>query len=122
MVGEGGVIVSDACESRSDIFELIGARITADAPGGRLVDSGVMELIEALRTPAAFGLGIRRIDVSDLSSVVLHAESGLRILLGAIGACTRRVNALVALGREIDVEDYASIDLRFEGEATLVTW
>lgn len=122
MVGEGGVIVSTECEDSDRIFELVGARTTGSAPGARLGDGDVVSLVHALGEPAIRELGIQRIDVSDLSSVVLHAESGLRVLLGAVESCVRRVDALVALSRQIDVKRYASIDLRLEGEATLVTW
>lgn len=121
-VGEGGVIVEDGCLEPRPPIELLGAARAGDEPGARLSNESVSDLIEALRTGSISDLHIRRIDVSDLSSVVLQGESGIRVLLGRIESHARRVEALAALSREIDVDRYASIDLRLEGEATLVRW
>jgi len=121
-IGEGGVVVDDTCADRGEVFELVGALRTGDGPGAVLVDAHVSTLMEAVRDLAIPGVRIQQIDVSDLSSVILYDESGLRILLGAIESYTRRVEALVALSRKVDIREYSSIDLRLEGEATLVRW
>jgi cell division protein FtsQ len=121
-IGEGGIVVDESCTDRDGTFELVGASRTGDAPGARLMDSRVSELMDALRGLQIPGVEIQQIDVSDLSSVILLDESGLRILLGTIESYARRVDALVALSREVDILEYSSIDLRLEGEATLVTW
>ncbi|MGB2982583.1 MAG: hypothetical protein WBC63_01845 [Candidatus Bipolaricaulia bacterium] len=110
------------CESRSVLLELRGADLSGDAPGARLLDERVASLLDALRAPALTAMKIQRIDVTDPSSITLDAETGLRVLLGAIELHVRRVEALVALSRAIDLGSYSLIDLRLEGEARLVTW
>ncbi|MBU0596439.1 hypothetical protein KJ567_07135, partial [Candidatus Bipolaricaulota bacterium] len=60
------------------------------------------------------------LNVSNLASIELLTEDGLRVRLGGIEGVTGRVEALAALSRRIDFRDYELIDLRFGGEATLV--
>jgi len=122
LIGEGGVIVDDVCTSADSTVELVGAELVGEEAGGRLADERVTQLIEALRVLSIPELSIRQVDVIDLSSVVLSDASGLRVVLGAIESHVQRVEALVALSRSIDLTMYSSIDLRLEGEATLVTW
>jgi len=122
MLGDGGVVVAEGCQESATELELVGAELTQSETGGKLVEPTVVELIDAVRGPLDLETNIRRIDVSDLSSVILEAESGLRILLGAIDSHAQRLARLSVLGREIDLSAYRTIDLRLEGEATLVTW
>ena len=121
-VGEGGVIVAASCETRDTLVELTGGSLSGSAPGSRLLDERVADLIERLRSDALSTMHIQRIDVTDPSSVTLDAESGLRVMLGGIELQAKRVNALATLSRAIDLGDYRLIDLRLEGEARLVTW
>ena len=121
-VGEGGVIVTANCEGQNSTFELLGAAVSGDAPGSRLVDGRAADLIDVLHVASLSKINIERIDVSDPSSIVLGGASGLQILLGSIDLYARRVKALAALSRSIDAGKYALIDLRLEGEARLVTW
>ena len=121
-LGEGGVVVETNCEEGRDLLELVGPSLSGDTAGSRLLDGGLVELIDALRTSSFPGMNITRIDSTDPSSIVLEEESGMRILLGSIDLHARRVTALAALSRSIDVHKYAVIDLRLEGEARLVTW
>ena len=121
-VGEGGVIVAAECGSRTSIVELQGATLSGNVPGERLVDERIADLIDALRTTNLSDMNVQRIDVSDPSSIVLDTASGLRVLLGAIDLHARRVDALAALSRTIELGEYRLIDLRLEGEARLVTW
>ncbi|MFC2077679.1 cell division protein FtsQ/DivIB [Candidatus Bipolaricaulota bacterium] len=121
-VGEGGVIVTAGCETRDTLIELMGGSLSSSAPGARLLDERVAELIERLRSDDLSTMHIQRIDVTDPSSVTLDAESGLRVMLGGIELQAKRVSALAALSRAIDLKDYRLIDLRLEGEARLVTW
>ena len=121
-IGEGGVLVASNCDSRDATFQLLGAALSGDALGSRLVDERVADLIDVLHAAPPPSVNIERIDVSDPSSIVLDEASGLRILLGSIDLFARRVEALAAMSRSIDVGKYALIDLRLEGEARLVTW
>ena len=121
-VGEGGVIVASECMSRASTVELQGAALSGVTPGERLADERIVDLIEALRTANLSDMNIQRIDATDPSSIVLDTEPGLRVLLGTIDSHARRVDALAALSRTIDLGEYRVIDLRLEGEATLVTW
>jgi cell division protein FtsQ len=122
IVGEGGVVVETNCEGERDLLELVGPSLSGDTPGSRLLDRGLVELIDALRRTSCPGMNITRIDATDPSSIVLEEASGMRILLGSIDSHARRVTALAALSRSIDLDKYAVIDLRLEGEARLVTW
>jgi cell division septal protein FtsQ len=122
ILAEGGVIVPAGCESRDTLVELAGGELSGTAPGARLLDEHVAALIDRLNDDALSTMNIRRVDVSDPSSVTLDAGSGLRVLLGEIDMYARRVDALAALSRTIDLERYRLIDLRLEGEARLVTW
>ena len=121
-VGEGGVVVATGCETWDTLVELTGGSVSSSAPGARLLDERVADLIERLRSDDLSTMHIQRIDVTDPSSVTLDAESGLRVMLGGIELQAKRVSALAALSRAIDLIEYRLIDLRLEGEARLVTW
>ncbi len=116
------MIVASECVSRASTVELQGAALSGITPGERLADERIVDLIEALRATNLSDMNIQRIDVTDPSSIVLDTEPGLRVLLGTIDSHARRVDALAALSRTIDLGEYRVIDLRLEGEATLVTW
>ena len=120
-VGDGGVVVAVGSEGQDTLVELTGASFSSSARGARLLDERIAELIERVHDALTI-LNIQRIDVSDPSSVTLDAESGLRVLLGGIDVHARGIDALAALSRAVDLDDYRQIDLRLEGEATLVTW
>jgi cell division septal protein FtsQ len=122
IVAEGGVIVPAGCESRDTLVELAGGDVSGTTPGHRLLDERVVDLVERLSDESLSTMNIRRIDVSDPSSVTLDADSGLRVLLGEIDTHTRHLDELAALSRTIDLGKYRLIDLRLEGEARLVTW
>ena len=121
-LAEGGVVVAQGCEESGDLLDLRGANVSSSAPGAMLVDPRVGDLVDAVHALAIPDTHFHRIDVSDPSSVVLDAESGLRVLLGAIELHARRIEQLVALSHRVDLDAYRQIDLRLEGEATLVTW
>lgn len=120
-VGDGGIVVAVGSEDQDTLVELTGASFSASTAGARLLDERVAVLIERVHDALTM-LNIQRIDVSDPSSVALDAESGLRVLLGGIDVHARGIDALVALSRAVDLGEYRQIDLRLEGEATLVTW
>jgi len=119
ILGEGGVAVA-ACEGPAHPLEIRGARWSGSGIGAVLLDRAIVELIEASRSGSLSFLDVVRIDATDPDELELVARSGQRILLGAIDDALSRLNALVALRRSLDIEDYAVIDLRFGGEATLV--
>jgi len=121
-VGEGGRIVVEGCESEDALLELVGAPFIDYVPGTGVGDRGVSGLVDALADPALSILNIRRIDVTDPSSVELVTESGLRVLMGSVDTHAQCVAKLAALSREVELSAYRQIDLRLEGEATLVTW
>jgi len=122
VLGDGGVVVEGSCAEGAPELEVVGAELTDLSPGGHLIEASISDLLDLLRRSALSDMHIRRIDVTDLSAVVLDAESGLRILLGAIDSHAQRLARLVVLSREMDLSAYRQIDLRLEGEATLVTW
>jgi len=119
-IGEGGVIVEAGEVREEGLPELVGPAVSGEEPGGYLLDPRVGDLIDALAFDAGLrGLAIRRIDVSDPTSIVLHTD-GPRILLGGLSGVSARLKELAALCRTIEIGSYKSIDLRFKGEATLV--
>jgi len=119
LLGDGGVVVSTDCAT-SSVVELCGAVVTDHAPGARLVDGRVADLLKSLRREELHSLDATCLNVSNLASIELLAEDGLRVRLGGIEGVMGRVEALAALSRRIDFRDYEQIDLRFGGEATLV--
>ena len=121
-LADGGVVVEGACTQDALALQVIGAELSDPLPGGRLVEGSIAHLLDRLRTSVPSDLHIRQVDVTDLSAVVLGAETGLRILLGAIDSHAQRLARLAVLSREMDLSAYRTIDLRLEGEATLVTW
>jgi cell division protein FtsQ len=120
LLGEEGVIVSADCAESRPAIELRGAAAGGYAPGARLIDPRVTELLESLLAPDLQSLHLSCLNVSNLASIELLAEDDLRVLLGGIEGVEERVEELTALGRRIDFRDYEQIDLRFGGEATLV--
>jgi cell division protein FtsQ len=119
-LGEEGIVVEVGCEFGESLAEITGAVLSGETPGAQLIDSRIAGLVDALHRAKLPGLRIQTIDVSDPGSVVVTAEPGLRILLGRMNETMSRVDRLAALCRVIDVGDYEVIDLRFEGEGTLV--
>jgi cell division protein FtsQ len=119
-LGEGGVVVEANCDADGFLVELQGAPFSGEAPGARSLDERVTDLVDVLYRVSLPEVNVTRIDVSDPGSIVLTAEPDLRILLGSIEETAARVERLVALCRAVDVGDYELIDLRLEGEATLV--
>jgi len=120
LLGTGGVILESTCDGFEAGTVVVGARTSGTCPGSVLADERVVWLIDTLHATEFPGLNVRQIDVSDLSSVVLYAESDLRIRFGGIEHGSLRVEELLALCSTIDVSEYTSIDLRLGGEATLV--
>ena len=120
LLGDGGVVVSIECASSPSLVELRSAVVTSHVPGGRLVDGRVTDLLQSLRREDLHSLRATSLNVSNLASIELLAEDGLRLRLGDIEGVIGRVEALAALGRRIDFRDYELVDLRFGGEATLV--
>jgi cell division protein FtsQ len=120
LLGTGGVVLEVSCSGFSDRLELVGAAPSRPERGALLADPRVAELIDRLHATQFPGLRVVRVDVSDPTSVVLETETGQRILLGNIEEDSLRVDELLALCRAIDASQYASIDLRLGGEATLV--
>lgn len=117
-VGDGGVLLEFVGEAPA-VLELLGASLTAELPGGRLVDSQVTATIERLRDGIC-GLTVDRLDVSDLRSLELFLDNGPHVRLGALATVMRALDRLAALCGEIDISSFEEIDLRFGGEATLV--
>ena len=120
LLGDGGIIVSSDCNAPTSLIEIRGAVLVDSVPGSRLADVRISELVEWLQQEDLHSLHASVLNVSDLASIELIAEDGLRVQLGDIEGIDERVEALVALGRSVDFRDYELIDLRFGGEATLV--
>jgi len=120
VLGDGGIVLSTVCEPSSSLIEIHGAAMIDPVPGSRLADMRVADLVELLGREDLHLPRTTRLNVSDLASIELLAEDGLRVRLGDIEGIAGRVEALAALGRRVDFRDYELIDLRFGGEATLV--
>ena len=117
-VAEGGVIVGKH-ESVSSSMELVGAETSGWNLGDVLYDSRVADLLTSLHGSLC-QLAVRSVDVTDLRSIELILENDLRVRLGDIARMRDRLTELEALCREIEIEGYELIDVRFGGEATLV--
>jgi cell division protein FtsQ len=117
-VAEGGVIVGRD-EVVTSSLELIGAETSGWERGDRIHDPRVGELIVALSDNECW-LAVRSMDVTDLHSIELILENDARVLLGDMAETQNRLVALDALCREIEIDGYELIDVRFGGEATLV--
>ena len=117
-VAEGGVIVGRD-EFTTSSLELIGAESSGWDQGGILLDSRIADLLAALQGNAC-QLAVRSVDVTDLHSIELLLENGTRVRLGDIAQAGNRLTALDALCREVEIDRYELIDIRFGGEATLV--
>jgi cell division septal protein FtsQ len=117
-VAEGGVIVGRD-EAVTSSLELIGAETSGWERGDRIHDPRVGELIVALSDNECW-LAVRSMDVTDLHSIELILENDARVLLGDMAETQNRLVALDALCREIEIDGYELIDVRFGGEATLV--
>ena len=120
LLGTDGVILESSCEGFDVGIALIGAETSGTTSGSALADSRIAWLVDTLYATEFPGLNVTEVDVSDLSSVVLNAESDLRIRFGDIEGGSLKVDELLALCSTIDVSKYSSIDLRLGGEATLV--
>jgi len=119
VLGEGGVVVSGDCALASRLPEIVGGVVDAARAGGRLVDHRMIDGIEQILHASLPGLLIRRIDVSDVGSIRLETEQGVRVLLGGLTTVGERLVALAALCQRFDMGEYDTIDLRFGGEAVL---
>jgi len=117
-VAEGGIIVGTD-EFVSSSLELIGAEFSNWSRGDALLEPRVVELIAVLQGDLC-QLSVRSVDVTDLRSIELLLENDLRIRLGGIDRAQDSLAEMRALCREIKIDRYELIDVRFGGEATLV--
>lgn len=117
-VAEGGVIVGTD-EAVTSSLELVGGEFTDWSYGDGLVDDRIAGLIAAIQGDLC-QLSVRSVDVTDLRSIELFLENDLHIRLGDIDRMRERLAEVRALCREIDIDRYELIDVRFGGEATLV--
>ena len=117
-VAEGGVIVGKD-EFATSSLELVGVESSGWDRGDILLDSRVADLVAVLQGNVC-QLAVRRVDVTDLRSIELLLENDTRVLLGDMAQTQNRLAALESLCREIDIDRYELIDVRFGGEATLV--
>ena len=117
-VAEGGVIVGKDASATSSV-ELVGAESTGWGRGDVLLDSRVADLVAVLQGNVC-RLTVRSVDVTDLRSIELFLENDARVQLGDMAQTQDRLTALEALCREVEIDRYELIDVRFGGEATLV--
>ncbi|MFC2095515.1 cell division protein FtsQ/DivIB [Candidatus Bipolaricaulota bacterium] len=117
-IADGGVIVGRD-EAISSSLEVVGAGFSGWENGGSLLSSQVAQLLEALQVTFC-ELAVRSVDVTDLRSIELFLENDLHVRLGDLSYTQDRLAALAALCREIEIDRYELIDVRFGGEATLV--
>jgi len=117
-VADGGIIVGSD-ESITSSLELIGAAVSGWERGDRILDSRVAELVAVLSGNVC-QLAVRSVDVTDLRSIELILENDTRVLLGDMVQTQNHLAALSMLCREIEIDEYKLIDVRFGGEATLV--
>lgn len=117
-IAEDGVIVGrDGAVTSS--LELVGGTFSGWEYGGSLINSQVAELLVILQSNVC-GVGVRRVDVTDLRSIELFLENDVRVRLGDMIHLSDRLAVLDVLCRKIMIERYQLIDVRFGGEATLV--
>lgn len=117
-IAEGGVIVGKD-EAVSSSLELVGAAFSGWENGDFTLNSQVAELLAVLQGNVC-ELAVRSVDVTDLRSIELFLENDVRVRLGDMMHMSDRLAALEVLCREIEIERYELIDVRFGGEATLV--
>jgi len=117
-VAEGGVIVGRD-EFTTSSLELIGAESSGWDRGDIIVDSRIADLVAVLQGNAC-QLAVRSVDVTDLHSIELLLENDTLVRLGDMAQASNRLAALEALCREVEIDRYELIDIRFGGEATLV--
>lgn len=117
-VAEGGVIVGRD-EAIASSVEIIGAESSGWERGDRIQDPRVAELVAVL-LGSVCRRAVRSVDVTDLHSIELILENDTRVLLGDMAETQDRLAALDVLCREIGIDGYELIDVRFGGEATLV--
>jgi cell division protein FtsQ len=117
-VAEGGVIVGKDTSATSSV-ELVGAESTGWGRGDVLLDSRVADLVAVLQGNVC-QLAVRSVDVTDLRSIELFLENDTCVQLGDMAQTQDRLTALEALCREVEIDRYELIDVRFGGEATLV--
>ena len=117
-IAEDGVIVG-MDEAVTSSLELVGAEFSGLETGDSLISSQVAELLVVLQSNLC-QLAVRSVDVTDLRSIELFLENDLRVRLGDIVHMPDRLAALEVLCREIEIDGYELIDVRFGGEATLV--
>jgi hypothetical protein len=117
-IAEGGIIVGGD-EVAASSLELRGAKASGWELGDSLINPHITELLVTLQSGVC-RLDVRMVDVTDLRSVEVFLENDLRVRLGDVGHVQDRLMAMGALCREIELDDYELIDVRFGGEATLV--
>lgn len=117
-VAEGGVIVGKDAFATSSV-ELVGAEPTGWGRGDILIDSRVADLVTVLQGNVC-QLAVRSVDVTDLCAIELFLENDTCVQLGDMAQTQDRLAALEALCREVEIDRYELIDVRFGGEATLV--
>ncbi|MCK5586602.1 FtsQ-type POTRA domain-containing protein [Candidatus Bipolaricaulota bacterium] len=117
-IAEGGVIVGKD-EAVSSSLKLVGAAFSGWGSGDVLLNLQVVELLVALQSNLC-ELVVRSVDVTNLRSIELILANDVRVQLGDIVHILDRLAALEVLCREIEIERYELIDIRFGGEATLV--
>jgi len=117
-IAEGGVLVGKD-EVVTSSLELVGAEFSGWETGDSLISSQVAELLVVLQSNLC-QLAVRSVDVTDLRSIELFLENDLHVRLGDILHMPDRLAALEVLCREIGIDGYELIDVRFGGEATLV--
>jgi cell division septal protein FtsQ len=117
-IAEGGVIVGKD-EAVSSSLKVVGAAFSGWGSGDVLLNLQVVELLVALQSNSC-ELAVRSVDVTNLRSIELILANDVLVQLGDIVHMLDRLAALEVLCREIEIERYELIDIRFGGEATLV--
>jgi cell division protein FtsQ len=120
LIGEGGIVVSDKCEGWNETILLSGGSVSGTTPGAHVLEPALVRLLDGLLRVTLTGMTVRKLDVSNVASIVLVDDSGTRVLLGALDVAASRIRPLEALCRAVKAGNYEQIDLRFGGEATLV--
>ena len=120
LIGEGGIVVSDTCEGWNETILLTGGSVSGTTPGAHVLEPALVGLLDGLLRATLPGMTVRKLDVSNATSIVLVDDSGTRVLLGALDDAASRIRPLEALCRAVKVGNYEQIDLRFGGVATLV--
>ncbi len=119
-IAEGGQLLYQVAEDERPFLSVKGIEFTSSDPSTVQTNKEAIRVVEYLYSLGMSEGPFSLMDFGNPREVTLFTPGELKIILGSIEKIRPRIDALVALLASIDLDDYQSIDLRFEGEAILV--